>query len=177
MRTTAPRSTAAPAYGGRSDARKSRKPHTGSAEQNMKKLRSTSEGTETVQRVGSTHGQTHVPEPSDHSKPRGKHCYRCGATDHLANSCRFKDATCHKCKKRGHIARVCRSGGNRGKQQGAGATHNVQDTSPSSYPEEHFIIFQVTEPQPHSRQPIIVLKKYTFVTDCNFATNILPCTH
>ena len=132
------------------------------AEQNTKKLRSASEVTEPVQRVGSTHGRTHVSKPSDHSKPPGKPCYRCGATDHLANSCRFKDATCHKCKKRGHIARVCRSGGSRGRPQSQpggerrGATHNVQETSPSSYPEEHFTMFQVTEPQPHSRQPIIV---------------------
>ena len=39
-----------------------------------------------------------------------KTCYHCGDTDHIATTCRFRDAECKKCHKKGHLARVCRSG-------------------------------------------------------------------
>ena len=35
-------------------------------------------------------------------------CYRCGKNNHVANKCKFIDATCHCCGKTGHIASVCR---------------------------------------------------------------------
>ena len=38
-----------------------------------------------------------------------RHCYRCGAKNHIATSCKFKEAICRACDKKGHIARVCRS--------------------------------------------------------------------
>ena len=37
-------------------------------------------------------------------------CYRC-LGEHLATSCKFKEAVCHACKKRGHIVKACRSKG------------------------------------------------------------------
>ena len=37
-------------------------------------------------------------------------CYRCGG-QHLAKTCRFKEAVCNHCGKKGHIKRVCRSRG------------------------------------------------------------------
>ena len=36
-------------------------------------------------------------------------CYHCGDTDHIATTCRFRDAECKKCHKKGHLARVCKS--------------------------------------------------------------------
>ena len=36
-------------------------------------------------------------------------CYRCGNSDHSANTCRFKSETCRRCGMQGHIQRVCRS--------------------------------------------------------------------
>ena len=51
-----------------------------------------------------------VAVPPRSYTPRDRNeCYRCGGTNHDAQSCRFKDAMCHKCKKRGHIARKCRA--------------------------------------------------------------------
>ena len=38
-------------------------------------------------------------------------CYRCSSEYHLANSCKFIDATCNKCSRRGHLAKACRSKG------------------------------------------------------------------
>ena len=35
--------------------------------------------------------------------------YRCGNSDHSANTCRFKSETCRRCGKQGHNQRVCRS--------------------------------------------------------------------
>ena len=106
------------------------------AAQNLKKLRSVSKGIETVQRVISTQGRGHGAKLRDSKSVPSKPCYRCGATDHWASTCRFKDTTCHKCKKRGHIAKVCRSGGNHSQfQHQSGADkrrpmHTVQETSP-----------------------------------------------
>ncbi len=39
-------------------------------------------------------------------------CFRCGKSDHLANSpaCKAKNATCRNCQKRGHFSSVCKSG-------------------------------------------------------------------
>lgn len=60
-----------------------------------------------------------------------KPCYRCGTSDHLPNTCRFKDATCFNCGKKGHIQRACRQGNrnHRGNMnttfQDAGAISNV----------------------------------------------------
>ena len=34
-------------------------------------------------------------------------CFRCDGTNHLADSCRYKNFICNKCKLRGHLARVC----------------------------------------------------------------------
>lgn len=41
-----------------------------------------------------------------------KSCFRCGSSQHLADSktCKARDKTCSKCGKRGHFQRVCRSG-------------------------------------------------------------------
>ena len=40
-------------------------------------------------------------------------CFRCGSTNHLANSnfCQARGSTCRKCGKKGHFSRVCRDGG------------------------------------------------------------------
>ena len=34
-------------------------------------------------------------------------CYRCNATKHLANACRFKDTKCNNCHMKGHISKAC----------------------------------------------------------------------
>ena len=65
-----------------------------SAEQNVKKLRSGD--VEQLQRVGSSSTVSRKEVP----KQQHKACYRCGAADHLAKECRFKDATYHHCKKK-----------------------------------------------------------------------------
>ena len=129
------------------------------AAQNLKKLRSASESMEMVQRVGtSMQARGHGAKPRNSKPAPSKPCYRCGATDHWASMCRFKDATCHKCKKRGHIAKVCRGGGNHSQfQNQSGAdkrrpTHTVQETSPRV--EEQFSMFRVQEP--HSHQAMFV---------------------
>ena len=47
-------------------------------------------------------------------------CFRCDGTNHLADSCRYKNFICNKCKLRGHLARVCTETGqstNRNKDQ------------------------------------------------------------
>lgn len=38
-----------------------------------------------------------------------QNCYRCGRSNHRADTCKFKDAKCHACGKTGHIAPACRS--------------------------------------------------------------------
>ena len=38
-----------------------------------------------------------------------QNCYRCGCSNHRADTCKFKDAKCHACGKTGHIAPACRS--------------------------------------------------------------------
>ena len=34
---------------------------------------------------------------------RADKCKSCGSTQHVSDSCRFKNATCHNCRKKGHI--------------------------------------------------------------------------
>ena len=106
---------------------------------------------ESVHRMGGGQGQG---KGQQQSKP----CYRCGATDHLASACRFKEATCHNCQK-GHIAKVCRSRGSQGKSHSQTGrrrgkeTHNIEETI-ASKPEEHFGMFRLDEPK--SRKPILL---------------------
>ena len=38
-------------------------------------------------------------------------CYLCGGSNHLAPTCRFKEAVSRFCNKKGHLARVCRAKG------------------------------------------------------------------
>ena len=50
------------------------------------------------------------PPPGRHTDSKQeKRCYRCGATSHLANNCKFLKSKCMQCGKIGHIKRVCRS--------------------------------------------------------------------
>ena len=98
------------------------------AERNARKLQNgDTQYTDEVHKVEGSHSQREEQQ-------RGKACYRCGATDHLASTCRFKNATCHNCRKKGHIAKVCRSRSQSqsqfGENTGQQTTHNVQETSP-----------------------------------------------
>lgn len=34
-------------------------------------------------------------------------CYRCAATDHLANTCKYKDSVCNYCNVKGHLKSAC----------------------------------------------------------------------
>lgn len=36
-----------------------------------------------------------------------KECYRCGATDHLADKCKYRTMKCHYCSKLGHLRKMC----------------------------------------------------------------------
>ncbi|XP_043246076.1 uncharacterized protein LOC122393776 isoform X4 [Amphibalanus amphitrite] len=42
---------------------------------------------------------------------RGRSCFRCGSSTHLANRCRFMRTVCFACGLRGHLAAVCRNPG------------------------------------------------------------------
>ena len=54
----------------------------------------------------------HESEKSSHSHDsKERVCYHCGSREHLANTCRFRDAECRRCQKRGHVSRMCRSTG------------------------------------------------------------------
>ena len=117
------------------------------ADHNARKLK---KGDPAVHRVGT----------EANSKPltmMKKPCYRCGGTNHAANSCRFMQATCHKCHKRGHIAKVCRSGqkqmSNQPKvqepRQPKKTTHSIQEEQSTE-----LTLFNVN--QPSSSQPIMV---------------------
>ncbi|CAH2283638.1 LYR motif-containing 4, partial [Pelobates cultripes] len=57
-----------------------------------------------------------IPQGKRLSKQEHSHykCYRCGATTHVAITCRFKDAKCHACGKMGCLQRVCKSTADRG---------------------------------------------------------------
>ena len=51
----------------------------------------------------------HKTDSQHRKKSAGKSsCYRCGSNNHLATSCRFKEAKCHGCGKIGH-KKSCRS--------------------------------------------------------------------
>ena len=52
-------------------------------------------------------------------------CYRCGKNNHVANKCKFIDATCH-CW--GHIASVCRSK-QKNERRGGSKLHWVENQS------------------------------------------------
>ena len=67
-------------------------------------------------------------------------CYHCGG-QHMAKTCRFKEALCNHCGKKGHIKRVCRSRGRPpGQAHRAGAqwktsrTHLVDSEEQDSMP-------------------------------------------
>ena len=38
---------------------------------------------------------------------KGKHCYRCGSSERLADVCRHACTTCGYCRQKGHLAKVC----------------------------------------------------------------------
>ena len=59
----------------------------------------------------STVGKVHQPSQGRRAEPpeQERRCYRCGAANHLANSCKFLKSKCMQCGKIGHIKRVCRS--------------------------------------------------------------------
>lgn len=40
-------------------------------------------------------------------RTKTKECYRCGATDHLANKCKHRTTKCHYCSKEGHLSKMC----------------------------------------------------------------------
>ena len=70
--------------------------------------------TEDVQRLQPSLQQVHQvhrsqPRNQSGTTPKFSPCYRCGATDHLQSSCRFRMAICRHCGKKGHIQNVCRS--------------------------------------------------------------------
>ena len=44
----------------------------------------------------------------DKDEQRRKPCFRCGS-EHLPDTCKFRDVTCHYCNKKGHIDKVCLS--------------------------------------------------------------------
>ena len=111
-----------------------------SAEQNVKKLRSCD--VEQVQRVGSSSTVSRkVP------KQQRKACYRCGAADHIAKDCRFKDAIYHRCKKKNDIAEVYKGGGSQGGSQGRqrSQAYNIKETAVQ--PEEQSSEFSIFSTQ------------------------------
>ena len=126
-----------------------------SAERNAKSLKGKEE---IVQNVRQFHKGS--------SERAGKPCYRCGKSNHDANSCRFVDATCHNCGKRGHIATVCRS-----KKASKSASSNSRFQRPrprndalttkyllpaSNQDEEDVEEFRLHSVESKSSQPIIV---------------------
>ena len=37
----------------------------------------------------------------------GKHCFRCGSREHLADICKHARPTCSSCRREGHLVKVC----------------------------------------------------------------------
>ena len=76
------------------------------ADKNAKKLKADDAASTPIHRTGHYRYAKPPKQPANNAKT----CYRCGDTDHIATTCRFRDAECKKCHKKGHLARVCRSG-------------------------------------------------------------------
>ena len=57
----------------------------------------------TVNKVGNSSASANVP--------RYVNCFRCGSTEHKADTCRFKKVTCRNCGRLGHIQKACKSPG------------------------------------------------------------------
>ncbi|XP_044765401.1 uncharacterized protein LOC123321732 [Coccinella septempunctata] len=53
-----------------------------------------------------TNGKQKISQ-TDGSSTRRRRCYRCGDTDHLANTCKFVNSFYHFCKNKGHLRKVC----------------------------------------------------------------------
>lgn len=62
-------------------------------------------------------------------------CYRCGMNNHVANKCKFIDATCYCCGKMGHIAPVCRRK-QKGERRGSSKLRWVENQSQTGTEED-----------------------------------------
>ena len=76
------------------------------ADKNAKKFKADDSASTPIHRTG----HYRYAKPPKQPANKAKTCYRCGDTDHIATTCRFRDAEYKKCHKKGHLARVCRSG-------------------------------------------------------------------
>ena len=75
------------------------------ADKNAKKLKA-DDAASAIHRTSHCHFLKPPRQPGTNNKT----CYRCSGTDHIATTCRFREAECKKCHKKGHLARVCKSG-------------------------------------------------------------------
>ena len=82
---------------------------------------------------GETTGVNSI-KPKPPNTPAGPACFRCGKTNHLADTCYYKKQKCRTCGKLGHISKMCRSKKPAGRQRGGQRTDFVEqeDEEPAS---------------------------------------------
>jgi hypothetical protein len=108
--------------------------------------------------------------PQTHNQDQGKsgglgRCYRCGRTDHTAQSCRARSYTCNSCGKQGHLAKVCRSSKATqipsSEKPKYNSTYNIEETVPQdetsdmdSLPPHNYTLYKTTS---HSKEPPLIV--------------------
>lgn len=60
-----------------------------------------------VHHASSTKSSKNKKKAKNFAENKSTQCYRCGASSHLANACKFKDVSCRYCKILGHLEKMC----------------------------------------------------------------------
>ena len=110
-------------------------------------------------------------------------CFRCGGTNHSAQTCRFRMYKCHSCGEQGHLSRKCRNN-SRGQSRASGSraahcvtTDDLEDAADTDYDDESNVcsVFSVgtAKSPPITVEVVVYGVPVTFEVDTGSASTLM----